>query len=485
MSQKLLFSQPQGMLPPPRQRHRIPLGVWLALAAVLLVAGCGILARWHAGNKLAAQTQRDATVTVTVVKPTVAPATDEINLPGTIQAFVEAPLYARVSGYLKNWYADIGAKVKKGQLLAEIETPEVDQQLDQAIANLATAKANYELAEITNRRWQMLVKTNAVSRQEADEKQGMADAQKAQLAAAEANVKQLRATQSFQKIYAPFDGVVTVRNTDIGQLINAGQGSGPQLFRVASVAQLRTFIPVPQSQSPYVKPGMPADLHFAERPGKTFPGTVTRTANAIDTSTRTLLTEVDIDNTSNELFPGAYVDVHIKLPSAASEGAVRIPANTLIFRAAGEQAAVVGPDGKIDLRDVQIGRDFGNEVEIVQGLTADDQVVVNPPDSLAAGQQVKIAPPPTAGTDAAQDGHHAKPDDPKKKAGSDKKSGDKSGGGSTGTVGGSGTAGANTIDGMGGKGNLGSEDPASNGGSTSRATGTGDTNKGKVGDTGK
>jgi RND family efflux transporter MFP subunit len=467
MSQKLLTAQPHGMLPPPRQPHRhgLPPGVYIAIVAVLLVAACGIITRVHADNKLASQTRKDAAVTVTVVKPTVAPATDEINLPGTIQAFVDAPIYARVSGYLKNWYTDIGAHVKKGQLMAEIETPEVDQQLQQAIANLATSKANLELAEITNKRWQALVKTNAVSKQDADEKQGALDAQRAQYAAAEANVKQLRATQSFQKIYAPFDGVVTVRNTDIGQLINAGQGSGPQLFRVASVDKLRTFIPVPQSQSPYVKPGMTADLHFAERPGKGFAGTVTRTANSIDTASRTLLTEVDIDNTQNELFPGAYVDVHIKLPSPATEGAVRIPANTLIFRAAGMQAAVVGQDGKIDLRDVTIGRDFGNEVEIVKGLNANDQVVVNPPDSLSAGQQVQIAPPPTQGTDAAQDGHHAKPDEGKK---SDKKSDSKTGDSSSG-----GGNTANSVDGMGGKGNLGSEDPASNGGSTGTVSGTG------------
>jgi RND family efflux transporter MFP subunit len=511
MSQKLLSApHEQGMLPPPRkpQRHGIPFGVYLALIAVLLVAGCGIISRWHAGNKLATQTRKDAAVTVTVVKPTVAPATDEINLPGTIQAFVDAPIYARVGGYLKNWYADIGAHVKKGQLMAEIETPEVDQQLQQAVANLATSKANLELADITNKRWQALVKTNAVSKQDADEKQGALDAQRAQYAAADANVRQLRATQSFQKIYAPFDGVVTVRNTDIGQLINAGQGVGPQLFRVASVDKLRTFIPVPQSQSPYVKPGMTADLHFEERPGKGFAGTVTRTSNSIDTTSRTLLTEVDIDNTSGELFPGAYVDVHIKLPSPATEGAVRIPANTLIFRAAGLQVAVVGQDGKIALKDIVIGRDFGNEVEIVKGLTADDRVVINPPDSLSAGQQVQVAPPPTEGTDAAQDGHQSKPDDSKGKNDpgkkSDSKSGDSGGGSSAsggGTAGGGGSAtggGGNTgnsVDGMGGKGNLGSEDPASNGGGSGTVTGTGgqdgssaapgNTNKGKTGDTGK
>ena len=484
MSQKLLSARQPKLLPAPQahRRHGVPFGVYLAVILVLLVAACGIVVRAHAEHKLAQQTEDGAMITVSAVKPTVTAMTDEINLPGTMQAFVDAPLYARTSGYLKNWYADIGAKVKKGDLLAEIETPEVDQQLDQAIADLASAKANAALAEVTNKRWQVLVKTNAVSKQEADEKLGAAEAQQAQYAAAEANVKRLKALQSFQKIYAPFDGVVTVRNTDIGQLINAGQGSGPQLFRVASITKLRTFIPVPQSQSPYVQVGMPADMLFAERPGKSFPGMVTRTANSIDTNTRTLLTEVDIDNTNGELFPGAYVDVHIKLPSPATDGAVRVPANTLIFRSAGMQAAVVGPDGKIALRDVVIGRDFGNEVEIVKGLNSDDQVVLNPPDSLSAGQQVKIAAPPTAGTDATQDGHHTKPDDDKKKS-SDSKSttgtGKNSGGdGSEGTGGGSstggtgGTSGAGGAasgtgnDGMGGKGNLGSEDPSSNGGSS-------------------
>ena len=388
--------------------------MWLVILLLVLaaIAAGGILIRFFHHQALGQRTHEESVPTVTVVKPTQAAASDEITLPGSLQAFVDAPIYARTDGYLKSWTVDIGGHVKAGELLATIETPELDEQLQQARAAVNTAQANYNLSVVTNRRYQLLVKTQAVSREEADQNASNELAQKAQLDAAIANVKHFLALQSFEKVYAPFDGVVTERNTDVGQLISSGIGgsggsgngaTGRELFRVATLDKLRTFIPVPQNQAAFITPGMQASLTFAERPGQKFSGVVARTSRAIDTSSRTLLTEVDIDNREGKLFPGAYVDVHLHVPSTATTGAVQVPANTLVFRAHGMQIATVGDDKKIKLNDIQIGRDFGNTVEVVSGITPDDQIVLNPPDSLEAGQQVNTAPPPQEKAAAVQD----------------------------------------------------------------------------------
>ena len=395
---------------------------WVIVLVLIMVALAviGIVIRMIAHAHLNQRTQAESVPTVSVVKPTAGPGEDDVTLPGNLQAFVDAPLYARTDGYLKAWYFDIGAHVKKGQLIAVIETPELDQQLDQARAALASAKANYDIAVLTNKRYQALVKTAAVSKQEADQNAANEAAQKAAVDSAAANVKHFEALQSFEKITAPFDGVVTERNTDVGQLVTSGigasGGSGTgstnrELFRVTSTDKLRTFVDVPQNQSPYVTEGAKADIHLVERPDQTYQGIVTRTSRAIDNTSRTLLTEIDIDNRNGELLPGAYVDVHLHVPSDNVTGAMRVPANTLIFRAKGMQLAVVGGDNKVHLHDVQIGRDFGNVVEIVAGVDKDDQIVVNPPDSLADGQDVKTAKEEPAKTTAAQDGHTEKKPD--------------------------------------------------------------------------
>jgi RND family efflux transporter MFP subunit len=407
----------------PQHNRRAKFWVTVIIIAMVILAAIGIVIRLVSHAHLASQTQENAIPTVSVVKPALGPETDDLTLPGTLRAFIDAPLYARTNGYLKDWYFDIGQKVKKGQLIALIETPELDQQLDQAKAALGSARANYDLAVVTNKRYQALVKTDAVSKQEADQSASTEAARKADVDAAAANVKHYEALQSFEKLYAPFDGVVTERNTDIGQLVSAGlNGNGPggaaatghDLFRVASIDKLRTFIPVPQNQSPYVTAGTKADLTLVERPGQPFDGVVARVSNAIDSTSRTMLAEVDIDNRNGELLPGAYVNVHLQVPSDNVSGAVRVPANTLVFRAQGLQVAVVGSDNKIQLHSVQVGRDFGNSVELVSGVTKDDQIVVNPPDSLAEGQQVKIAVEEPAKATAAQDGHSDKTSDDKK-----------------------------------------------------------------------
>ena len=396
---------------PRRSRYRLI--ATIVIVILLLIAVTGIVLRMIHHAHLASETKADAVLYVSVVKPDPAATKDEISLPGTLQAFVDAPIYARTDGYLKSWVYDIGRRVRKGDLMAVIETPEVDQQLDQAKAAANTSKANLDLAVVTNKRYQMLVTTAAVSRQEADQSASSETAQRAQLAAAVANVRHYEALQGFQNLYAPFDGMVTERNTDVGQLVSAGIGtgagsgtgaSGRELFRVATLDKLRTFIPVPQAEAIYIKPGQQADLSFVEHPDRKFPGRVARTSNSIDATSRTLLTEVDIDNKTGELFPGAYVTVHMSIPGTGTSGSVKVPANTLIFRANGMQVAVVGHDNTVHLKHVDIGRDYGNEVELVSGVTKDDDVVINPPDSLSDGQQVKIAKPSQAGAIEAQGG---------------------------------------------------------------------------------
>jgi RND family efflux transporter MFP subunit len=375
---------------PGRSRGALLLAIVLLAAAGLAVAG--IVPRMRAENALAEQTRASAVPAVTVIVPRQGAAAQEIVLPGAIQAYEEAPIFARTSGYLRRWYADIGARVRQGQLLAEIETPEVDRQLDQARADLATANANSELAEVVANRHVELRKTDSVSQQDLDNALGDAKAKRAMVTSAQANAKRLEQLQSFEKIYAPFDGVVTARNTDVGQLIDSGSGSGPaparELFHVAATRTLRVYVNVPQVYSGAARPGVSAYLTLAEAPGRRFPGKLVRNASAIDVASRTLRAEVDVDNRNGELLPGAYAQVHLELAAAART--LMVPVNALIFQSAGLRLATVDAASRVHLSPVSPGRDFGTEVEVVAGLAAGQRVIESPPDSLVEGQQVRV-----------------------------------------------------------------------------------------------
>jgi RND family efflux transporter MFP subunit len=359
----------------------------VAVVAALLVSG--IVSRVRAQKTLKAETAQVALTSVSVVSPKQTAPAEEIILPGNVQPFITSPVYARTNGYLKKWYFDIGAHVKKGQLLAVIETPEVDQQLQQARSNLSTAQANLELATITKNRYQGLLKTHAVAQQDADNAVGTYNANKAIVQADQAAVDQYAALVSFEKIYAPFDGVITARNTDIGDLINSGSSTGVKtdLFHIAQPGTLRVYVNVPEEYSRGIKDGMSADLALAEFPGRAFQGKLVRTAEAINMTTRTLLVEIDVSNPTNTLLTGSYAEVHLKVPTQAST--LIIPVNTLIFRSEGLRVGVV-KDQKVTLASVTPGHDFGNQIEIVSGLKADDQIIINPPDSVVTGQQVQI-----------------------------------------------------------------------------------------------
>jgi RND family efflux transporter MFP subunit len=373
----------------PQRTHRRWLGLVIALIAVSALLVSGILSRVKARTALNAETAQVALTAVSVVSPKQTAPTQEIILPGNVQPFITSPIYARTNGYLRKWYVDIGGRVKQGQLLAVIETPEVDQQLQQARSNLLTAQANLELAAITKSRYQGLLKSKAVAQQDVDNAVGTYNANKAIVEADQAAVDQYTALVSFEKVYAPFDGVVTARNTDIGDLINSGSGGGikTDLFHVAQPGKLRVYVNVPEEYSQGIKVGMAADLSLAEFPGRRFSGKLVRTADAITVTTRTLLIEIDVDNPTGTLLTGSYAEVHLAVPSQAST--FLLPVNTLIFRSEGLRVAVV-KDGKVTLTAVTPGHDFGNQIEIVSGLKLDDQVIINPPDSIVTGQQVQI-----------------------------------------------------------------------------------------------
>jgi RND family efflux transporter MFP subunit len=370
----------------PRKPWLVVAIVSIAVAAVFL---SGVWARVRASTVLKAETAQVARPAVSVVSPKQTAPAQEIILPGNVQPFITSPIYARTNGYLRKWYFDIGAHVKQGQLLAVIETPEVDQQLQQSLSNLDTVKANLALAETTKDRYQGLLKDNAVSQQMVDNAVGSYNANKATVEANEANVKQLQALQSFEKIYAPFDGVITARNTDIGDLINSGSSGGVKtdLFHIAQPGTLRVYVNVPEEYSQGVKTGMTADLSLAEFPGRKFQGKLVRTSDDINMTTRTLLIEIDVDNPAGTLLTGSYAEVHLAVPSQAST--YLLPVNTLIFRSEGLRVGIV-KDGKVVLTAVTPGHDFGNEIEIVSGLKPDDQVIINPPDSIVSGQEVQI-----------------------------------------------------------------------------------------------
>ena len=380
----------QDTSPPQNQRRR---GWVVALVASLIVAIVvisGIVPRVRARATLRNETNQLAVPSVVIAQPKKSASGQEVILPANVQAFRDAPIYARTNGYLKRWYVDIGARVKTGQLLAEIDTPEVDQQLHQARADLNTAEANLNLSEITSSRYQGLLKTDSVSQQEADNANGDYAAKKAIVRSSQANLRRLEELQSFEKIYAPFDGVITARNTDIGQLIDSGSsgGSRSELFHIAQPGKLRVYVNVPQVYSQLAKPGLKADLVLSEFPGRRFEGTLVRTADAIDLATRTLLIEIEVNNPTGELLSGAYAEAHLKLPGSVAT--FTIPVNTLLFRAEGLRVAVV-KDGKANLVPVTLGRDFGSEVEGLTGLNGDENLIVNPPDSILSGQPVRLA----------------------------------------------------------------------------------------------
>jgi RND family efflux transporter MFP subunit len=365
----------------------------LILLLVALALGVwGEVSRVLARSSLGKETADAAVPTVLTTTPNRTALGEELVLPGTVQAYVEAPIYARTNGYLKEWHTDIGTQVTKGQLLAEIDTPEIDQQLSQAVADLATARANESLSNSTNVRWKGLLATESVSKQDADEKAGDAAAKKAAADSAAANVARLRELESFKRVVAPFSGVITARNTDIGALINAGESAGTELFRIADMHKLRIYALVPEAYAAVTNPGLEAELHFAEQPQKTFPAKTVRTSNALNPILRTLQVELELDNAKHEVFPGAYAEVHFKLPANAES--LRLPANTVLFRAAGLQVATVDNQKHVKLKSIVQGRDFGNTIEILSGLESTDVVVLNPPDSLTDGALVRIAAPP-------------------------------------------------------------------------------------------
>ncbi len=373
----------------PEGRHRLKwVGIIVAIVAICVVI-VGILSREHHAAVTAKWTTTQAIPTVTVIRPADNAAEQNVVLPGNLKPYYEAPIYARVSGYLSHWYQDIGAQVKSGQLLAEIDTPDLDQQLEQAKADLASATSNAQLANVTSKRWQNLLKSDAVSQQDADEKSGDMSAKKSAVAAAQANVDRLQALESFKRIVAPFDGVVTARKTDVGSLINAGSASGVELFSVADVHKLRLYVRVPQDFMASIKPGMTADIVVPEHPGDTFKAALVGTSNAVSESSGTLLAEFDIDNANNLLTPGDYAEVHLSLPS--NSRVVRVPASALIFRQNGLEVAVVGPDNHVIMKKITIGQDNGVDVQVSAGLDLNDQVIDSPPDSIEQGDLVQIA----------------------------------------------------------------------------------------------
>jgi RND family efflux transporter MFP subunit len=370
-----------------RTGRRALVVVAVLLAAAAVAALWGISTRARALTTLTRETRDLSVPTVAVTRPEKSSAQQDLSLPGNMQPYTDAAIFARTTGYLKKRYADIGSRVKSGQLLAEIDTPEIDQQLQQARADLATAQANAKLAQTTADRYRELIKTESVAQQDVDNANGAFDARRAEVQSALANVGRLEQLQSFKKIYAPFEGVITARNTDIGALIGS-TSNATELFHIAATQKLRVYVNIPQDYSREASTGLEAGIELKEMPGQRFKGTLVRTSQAIDPTSRTLLAEIDVDNPAGELLPGSYAEVHLKLPSRGST--FRLPVNALIFRSEGVRVAVV-TDHRVVLTPVTLGRDFGSTVEVLAGLTGDEAVIVNPPDSLMAGQTVRVA----------------------------------------------------------------------------------------------
>jgi RND family efflux transporter MFP subunit len=365
-------------------------GIGFAIVAFVIVAWSLFSSRLQA-QKLAAQTAARAVVTVATTRPQPAAAAAQLRLPGNVRATNDAPIHARTSGYLKRWLVDIGTRVKAGQLLAEIDAPELDQQLYGAEADVGTAEANARIAQTTAERWRGLLDTGSVSRQQVDEQASLADSRLAQLRAARANLQRLRELSAFKRIVAPFDGIVTERNTDIGDLITAG-GSGAELFRVADTSRLLLYVRVPQAYATRMKPGLAAAVRFPDRPRDSYPARLDRTANALESGSRTLLVQLSVDNTANALLPGSYAEVAFDLPPEADVVALRLPANTLLSNGDGLQVATI-QGGRVELKPVKLGRDFGSEIEVVDGLAAGDEVILSPPDSLTNDTAVRVVQP--------------------------------------------------------------------------------------------
>jgi RND family efflux transporter MFP subunit len=369
----------------------------IALVLAISVAAAGIVYRINHEHQLKKEVAAQH-VSVQVVKPQYGPSSQMITLPGNVRAYFDAPIYARVSGYLKIWYTDIGAHVKKGQILGEIETPELDEQILKARADVATAESGYEIAAITAKRYTNLLASDSVSRQETDEKNAIAKSRLEILNAARATLQGLLAQQSFNKVIAPFDGTVTQRNTDIGKLINHGSNSQP-LFQVADTRKLRVFVEVPQNYSYLVQPNMQVQVTFPERPGQSFPAIVEDTSEAINETSRTSTVELLLDNQNGQLYPGSYAEVHFNLASAGST--FRLPVSTLLFRKEGLQVATVGADNKVVLKSITITKDLGRVVEVGAGIAASDRVIDSPPDSIAQGDLVRVQNADTPGADKA------------------------------------------------------------------------------------
>ena len=379
-------------LPPAPPRKALTI-VGVLLLVLLLAGGITLLARATHERALAKETEIETVPTVAVVNPTPEKPDEDLILPGSLLAYEESPIYARTNGYLVRWYKDIGSRVTKGELLAKIDTPEVDQELNQGKASRQQIVAQMQIAKITSDRWEALRKTDSVSAQEADQFSSAYTQSRANLASADANVRRLEQLEGFKDVYAPFNGVLTKRNVDPGALINAGaQAVGRELFDLARVDPLRVYTSVPQAYAPYIKVGAKTFVTVQEYPGQKFAAIVERTAEAIDTNTRTLLTEVDVPNKDGRLLPGSFGEVHFAVGSNVNK--VTVPVNTMLFRAQGAQVAVVGPDNKVELRPINIGRDYGTTLEVLGGVEPTDRIVVNPPDSLEQGQQVNVAQPP-------------------------------------------------------------------------------------------
>lgn len=387
------LTHPAPVEPAPRQASA---GVWIVvvIGIVFLIGAIvyGMLARMAAEQRLEQVTKASAIPTVSVIHPAITGVSAEIALPGNTQAFIETPIYARTSGYLKQWFVDIGQRVTKGELMATIETPELDEQLQVSQANLKSAQADLALANTTSDRYQNLLKSDSVSKQETDVAVSGAAARRAAVEAAEANVRRLQQLQSFEKVYAPFGGVVTERNTDIGALIDSGSptasNTAKELYRIAAIDKLRVYVAVPETYAPAIRDGDTVALTLDEYPGQQFFGKIARNSSAIDQASRTLNVEVDVDNTSGKLLPGAYVFAHFKIPEQVRM--LSVPANTLLFRAQGPQVGIVR-DGRVHLQNITIGKDNGSSLEIATGLTASDEVILDPSDSIAEGQSVQVA----------------------------------------------------------------------------------------------
>jgi membrane fusion protein, multidrug efflux system len=376
-------------LPPAPPRKALTI-VGILVLVLLIAGGATMLGKMNHEHALAKETERETVPTVAVVHPLAEKPDEELVIPGSLQAFEESPIYARTSGYLVAWYKDIGSRVTKGELLAKIDTPEVDQELNQTRAAQQQTVAQLELAKISADRWESLRKTDSVSAQEADQQASGYKQSQANLAAADANVRRLEQLEGFKEVYAPFTGVLTKRNVDPGALINAGAGaSGRELFDIARVDPLRVYTSVPQAYAPFIRVGAKTYVTLQEFPGQKFVATVARTAESIDPATRTLLTEVDVPNKEGRLLPGSFGEVHFAVGSNVNK--VTIPVNTMLFRSEGPRVAIVGADNKVQLRQINIGRDYGTSLEILGGVEPTDQIVVNPADSLEEGQQVNIA----------------------------------------------------------------------------------------------